>query len=274
MKPQDLYGIPAVATYVGTGLTAVSMFHDMKQAAVIVLCCLAAILVGTAIIQRTRYLKFKAEYEQQLVQLDAIKGENKLLSRQVAHLCKVIHKLSHTIRDYTTELRSSSQIAQVKDASHRATQSILDAAEQTFRNLTGSECVASVMLKLPDKREFETVHYSSSVEAERVSQRSDPLPADRGVIAIAMQRKKPVVWKHGDPEFVQIRRDFTAYYTRGIVTPFKVEHEMIGILNIDSLDAQFDLPTHSQAACGFADALGAIMESHNLWTDATRTSSN
>ena len=85
-------------------------------------------------------------------------------------LFKVWHSLSHEFRDYTDFVRASMTPQEAGEQAAKMFEHSLNHCSTIFHELTGRDCVASIMFPtLGDLKLLRTSYYSHTVQAERKS---------------------------------------------------------------------------------------------------------
>lgn len=242
---KQLFSVPAIATYIGTGFGAWGVFKNNLILATISLGILCILLLGYLYVINSKYKKHKRYKE--------INSE--------------LHRLAHRTRDFITLLRcheSESDVLHLVDAALR---NALTVASNSFSKLTASNCSASLMLR-NNGQNIKTVLYCHNADPQRDSQPSGSLSIDEGVAGKAMSTGNVVVWDKGDSTFKPTRKDYEKYYTSGISIPFKSGFDYMGLINIDTLDRNvFDEKLHQEVGATIADTVGLILGAQDLWKE-------
>jgi hypothetical protein len=268
---RELKSPSALATYAGLLVSIYGLATDKQTFVYWSLGAVVAILIYTALDRQRRYLAARNAHHAEITAHSKTRDELKEVTRQTRDrrrkICRCWHSVSHEIRDLTDYLRTGVDGIEAAELIRQRFEALLNHASTVFRELTGKECVASLMV--PDDPRVETLRtkfYSFNVTPERKSHPSRPLPFTGGLVGKAFSTENVVCWTLGDQHFVPIRNDYSAFYSSGIVIPFKLGFRFAGVLNIDSVDPDvFTELEHKQPGCAFADALGAVMGIYELY---------
>lgn len=241
---KELFSMPSLATFLSAAIAVWAYRENELLIAVSTLSVLSVLLIGYLIAMHRKYRKVKRFKE----------------------IDEEIHRLTHRMRDYLTEIQASLDKNEAMQVIGNATKSVLTTASNIFTTLTGEKCVASLML--PDKTtgKLQTFQYSFDVDPQREGNRSDGLDKDQGVAGLAFNSGDVVVWNNHDPQFIKIRKNYEECYLSGICIPFKAGYSYAGILNIDCISCGvFNKDDHKQIGAALADALGIITEVLSMW---------
>lgn len=243
----------ALATYGGLIAGIYGLTSHKVEMLCYSLAFVAIVLLLTVISRQQRYTQVKGDYLRE-------KETRK-------KLCKVWHSLSHEFRDYTDLVRTSMTPQEAGEQAARMFEHALNHCSTIFHELTGRDCVASIMFPPPgDPKLLKTSYYSHNVQAERKSHPSKPLPIDGGIVGKAFSTEDVVSWTRGDEHFTPIRENYQAYYNSGIVIPFKVGYQWAGVLCVDSVEERvFSIDGLKQAGCAIADTVGAVLGALELY---------
>lgn len=241
---KELFSMPSLATFLSAAIAVWAYHEEELLIAVSTLSVLSILLVGYLLVMHRKYRKIKRFKE----------------------IDEEIHRLTHRMRDYLTELQASLDNNEAKQVIGNATKSALTTASNIFTILTGEKCVASLMLPDRNTGKLHTVQYSFDVDPQREGNRSNGLDKDQGVAGLAFNSGDVVVWDNHDSQFVRIRENYEECYLSGISIPFKAGYSYAGILNVDCMACGvFNKREHKQVGAALADALGIITEVLSMW---------
>lgn len=242
---KHLYSVPAIATYIGTGIALWSALQNYILGVAVTLGVLSIVLAIYLYFTNQKYKKYKP--------YKSIDSE--------------LHRLCHRTRDFITLLRCADDKNEVMHLADSAIRNALTSASHAFTKLTGHQCSASIMLKQSDGS-LKTIQYCHNSDPQRESQPSDCLPTDSGVAGEALSTGNVVSWSKGDPKFDSTRSNFEDYYISGISAPFKSGFEYMGLLNIDCLEInKFNAKEYREISAMIADSIGLILGAKDLWVD-------
>ena len=241
---RELFSLPSIATFISAGISIWAYFQSQLLIVVSVLSVLVIILSSYLINVHRKYRKMKRFKE----------------------IDEDIHRLTHRMRDYLTELQACLNDNEAKQVIANATKAVLTTSSTIFTKLTAEECVASLMLPDKNSRKLNTVQYSFNVDPQREGNDSQGLNPDEGIAGKAFNSGDVVVWNNYDSTFVKIRENHEKCYLSGISIPFKAGYSYAGILNIDCMECSvFSVDNHKQIGAAIADSLGILTEALSIW---------
>ncbi|MEN9283135.1 MAG: hypothetical protein RLZZ179_628 [Verrucomicrobiota bacterium] len=281
MNKSDLYSTPALATYAGLGVSIYSAVNDKLWAAVLGIALGLLVMIGTSMNREKRVRELKSEVESKNRKLKELSDILKQLEKQSDGRRKKVfsnwHKVSHSVRDFTTQIvvlgrgASTDTLAQELKLQIEA---LLNVSSTIFSELTGHDCIASLMV-YDETNQLSTRFYSSNAPPDRSGNQSSPISTTRGIVGSAFAEGDATRWTLGDLRFIPIRKNYENYYRSGLTIPFKVGRRYAGVLNIDSLiERNFENCTLREAGCAVADAIGIVMGILDLYTKLNRPSTD
>lgn len=244
--PREIYSVPAIATYVGTGVSVWAVAQHYLLLAVVAMSLVICLLLIYLFFTHKKYR----------------------IHRRFRQIDSELHKLAHRTRDYVSELRMAGNVNEARQFSGAAIKHALTVASNCFSRLIGKPCSASLMLRVSHDM-LTTVQYCYNTDPQRESRRSSPLPISDGIAGKALTSGDVVVWTKGDPTFIPTRQDFGQYYQSGICVPFQASLTYVGLLNVDTKDENmFSYDMHKQIGAAIGDTIGLIIDALNLWEDS------